>query len=381
MDVLDAFDIDSSFINDPVLMKLRKTKTKKYQNKRFFQTMDEAYLFIPMIKNIVAEYDAPQELLFLAMAESNFSTKAYSVKKASGLWQFMPYTGKVYGLKIDAYVDERRDLVKSTRAAMKFLTHLHKRFGKWYLAAIAYNCGGGRLSKAIRRAGTDDLKVLLDPRKKYLPRESRFYIRKIIALSLMATDESLMLNSEYEYLLNRANAYSISTVKLPRGEKLSRVAKLIGMPYKDLKKLNNHLKYDFMPPYAKSYDVYIPYIKLSEFKQNYKPLSLDSVYLVHIVTRGDNLSYLGKKYGVGYKIIKDFNNLKTNNLALKQKLIIPTVNKKQKRKFTYDKGFYTVKSGDTLDSISKKYRVSIKSLKRKNSLKSDMIRIGTRLSI
>jgi membrane-bound lytic murein transglycosylase D len=374
--LLSSFDIDSSFLNDPVLMSMIEKRKEKYQNERFFQTMDEAYLFIPMIKSILSEYNVPAELLFLAMAESNFSTKAYSNKKASGLWQFMRATGKLYNLKVDDYVDERRDLVKSTKAAMLFLTALHEKFGKWYLAAIAYNCGPGRLSRAIEKAGTDDLMTLLNPKKKYLPRESRLYIRKIVALSILASDESHLIDSEYEYLLNRASAYSISTVSLPRGEKLSRVAEIIGMPYSELKKLNRHLKYDFMPPYVKSYDVYIPYIKLSEFKQKYSPRAIDQISIVHIVKHGDNLSFLGKKYGIDYKIIKDYNNLKSNFLSLNQKLIIPVSNKKQLSATSY-----VVKNGDTLESISHTFKVGVADIKKFNKLKSDIIHIGDRLNI
>ncbi len=380
IDLLKAFDIDPAFIYEPRMNKMKEQKRTKYQYKHFFQAMDDAYLYIPMIKNILSESDIPAEFLFLAMAESNFSTKAYSKKKASGLWQFMPYTGKRYGLKIDEYVDERRDLVKSTESAVRYLNVLHKRFGKWYLAAMAYNCGEGRLSRSIKKAGSDELEVLLDEDKKYLPRETRNYIRKIVALALLGTDESFLINSEYAYLLNRANAYSIVSIEVPRGERLSRVAKILSMPLKDLKSLNRHLKYDFVPPYAKAYHLYIPYIKLSEFKTKYKPSNINALYYVHIVSSGDNLSALGKKYHVSYKVIKEFNNLKSNRLSLKQKLIIPSARLDYKKKKRI-KNAYVVKSGDTLESISRRFGLSISKLKRKNGLKNDLIRIGDRLSV
>jgi membrane-bound lytic murein transglycosylase D len=201
--LLESFDIEPSFLYDPVMNNMRLKNNTDIKNRQFFKTMEKAYLFIPAIKNILTKYEIPQEFLYLAMAESNFSTRAYSKKRASGLWQFMPRTGKHYKLHIDEYVDERRDLIKSTEAAATYLSALHKRFGKWYLAAIAYNCGGGRLNSAIKKAGTDDLKVLLDSKKKYIPRESRFYIRKIVALALIGTDEQFLLSSEYGYLLNR----------------------------------------------------------------------------------------------------------------------------------------------------------------------------------
>ena len=377
--ILESFDIESSFLNDPIMNQVRNDKTSIAKNDQFFSAMDNAYLFIPAIKSILRENEIPQEFLYLAMAESNFKTKAFSSKSASGLWQFISSTGQRYDLKIDSYVDERRDLIKSTQAASKYLTSLHERFGKWYLAAIAYNCGEGRLNQAIQEAGSDKLSVLLDPEKKYIPRESRFYIRKIVALALIGNDEQLMLKSEYEHLLNRANAYSIATVELPSGESLKRVANILNMPLEDLQNLNRHLKYDFVPPYADKYDVYIPYLKLSEFKQNYVEEPMKNVYRVHIVTKGDNLSYIGKLYGVSYKVIKDFNRLKSSHLSLNQKLIIPSSN--EAKPVNTNKNYYIVKRGDSLGSIAQTHKLSVQNIKSYNNLKGNIIKIGDKLKL
>ena len=378
--LLESFDIEPSFLYDPIMNDMKNKRTALKKHKQFFKAMEDAYLFIPAIKNTLAKYNIPQEFLYLAMAESNFSTRAYSRKRAAGMWQFMPKTGKMYNLHIDEYVDERRDLIKSTEAAAKYLTSLHRRFGKWYLAAIAYNCGGGKLSRAIKKAGSDELSVLLNPKKKYIPRESRFYIRKIVALALIGTDEQFLLSSEYGYLLNRANAYPISTIKLPRGESLSRVAKLIDLPLGELKKLNRHLKYDFVPPYSKHYNVYIPYIKLADFKQKYREKPMQKIYKIHKVKNGDNLSKIGKKYGVSYRVIMDFNKLKNSRLRLKQKLIIPIVSNKKITKID-SRFYYMVKRGDSLGSISKAYKVSVRNIKQQNHIKGSMIKIGDRLKI
>lgn len=377
MAVLRTFDIDPAFLKDPILNRMKEQKSAQYHRQRFFGAMDDAYLFIPLIKQIMSESNLPGEFLFLAMAESNFSTKAYSKKSASGLWQFMTETGRLYGLKIDDYVDERRDLVKSTRAAVRYLSYLHDRFGKWYLAAIAYNCGEGRLARAIQKAGSDELSVLLDKKKCYIPRESRYYIRKIVALALLGTDESYLIDREYDHLLNRANAYSLATVKLARGEKLSRVAKLLDMPLGDIQQFNRHLKHDFTPPYADTYEVYIPYVKLSEFRQKYKPEPLQRIYLVHTVQAGDNLSKLGKRYGISYQSIVDFNNLRSNMLSLKQQLVIPV----PKNYTPAEEKRYTVKAGDTLGTIAEQFRVTVRQIKRINHLDSNTIRIGEKLSL
>lgn len=376
--LLKSFDIEPSFLYDPIMNNMRNKNNSVYKNNHFFKAMEEAYLFIPSIKQILVDNGIPLEFLYLVMAESNFSNKAYSKKRASGLWQFMPATGELYGLKIDEYVDERRDPIKSTEAAAKFLTDLHKRFGKWYLAAIAYNCGGGRLNSAIKQAGTDDLAVLLDEKKKYLPKESRYYIRKIVALALVGYDEEYMLESEYEYLLNRASAYSISKVSLAPGESLRRVSKLAGIPLSELQKLNRHLKYDFVPPYKGGYDIYIPYIKLADFKQKYTPDSVQNIYKIHVVANGDNLYNIGRKYNVSYKVIMDFNKMKSSKLSLKQRLVIPIEQNTQKLKTDF---YYMVRKGDTLESIAKTHRISVQNIKLQNRMSSNVIKIGDRLKL
>ncbi len=375
---LESFDIEPSFLYDPIMNKMKNRIDK---DKHFFKAMNNAYIFIPSIKSILTKYKIPQEFLYLAMAESNFSNVAYSKKSASGLWQFMPRTGKLFGLRIDEYVDERRDLIKSTEAAAKYLSFLHKKFGKWYLAAIAYNCGGGKLSRAIKKAKSDELATLLDEKKRYIPKESRYYIRKIVALAIIGSDEKFLLKHEYAHLLNRANAYSISSVNIPSGESLKRVSKLISLPLSELKSLNRHLKYDFVPPYEKDYTIYIPYVKLSDFKQKYYETSTKHTYKIYTVKSGDNLSRIGKKYKVPYKVIMDFNKLKNTRLKLKQKLIIPILVNNKSKDITKTKFYYLVKKGDTLDSISKRYKVSINDLKSNNNLKSSLIRIGDRLKI
>jgi membrane-bound lytic murein transglycosylase D len=376
VEVLQSLDIDLTFINDKSLIKTEAQYKKQYKRSRFFKAMKDAYVFIPRVKEMIAAADVPQSILYLAMAESNFKTRAYSSKKASGMWQFMPYTGKLFGLKINKYVDERRDLIKSTAAAIDYLKRGHRKFGKWYLSALSYNCGMGRVARAIRRAGTDDLATLLDPKKKYLPAESRHYIRKIVALSLMAQDEDFMLKTEFDYLMNRGNAYSIATVKLPSGERLSRVAKILHMKLSELKKLNRHLKYDFIPSNKHGYDIYIPYIKLSAFKEDYQPKNLKQIYMVHTVKKGDTLASLGRKYHISYSVIKDFNGLKRNALSLKQKLIIPI-----DKKSGYAIDSYIVRKGDTLGGIARKFRLKLNRLRKLNSLTSNNIHIGDRLIV
>jgi len=381
--LLSAFDIEPNYLHDEELNKMLQAKKEPRSYRHYYNAMQSARLFIPTIRKILYNADVPSEFIYLAMAESGFTTKALSKKSAAGIWQFMPATGRQYGLQIDDYIDERRDPVKSTEAAARYLSSLHRRFDKWYLAAMAYNCGEGCVLRAIDKAGNkDDIFTLLDEDKKYLPRETRNYIRKIVSFGLMGIDELDMINTDYGYLMNRASLNSIATITLPKGEKISRVAEILDMDEAEMRKLNRHLTYDFVPPFSKECDVYIPYSKLNRFNQDYKPCDLKKIYLVHIVKPGENLSKIGAKYKVPYRVIKEFNHLKTNSLRVSQKLIIPTTPALlNKYKFKYAKNTYVVRPGDTLSRIAKRYRISIKKLKAMNDKKSSVIHVSEKLIV
>ncbi len=381
--LLSAFDVDPNYINDEYLNKMLQSKKSPQAYKQYYNAMQSARLYIPTIKTILYNADVPPEFIYLAMAESSFTTKAFSRKRAAGIWQFMPATGRQYGLHIDDYLDERRDPIKSTEAAAKYLTSLYDRFGKWYLAAMAYNCGEGCVQRAIEKAdGKDDIFTLLSEEKKYLPRETRNYVRKILSFALMGIDEYDINNNGYGYLLNRANHNTIATITLPKGEKISRVAELLDIDKDEMRRLNRHLTYDFVPPFSKSCAVYIPYDKLNRFKQNYKPCDLKKIYLVHIVKPGENLSRIGAKYHVPYRIIKEFNQLKSNYLRVSQKLIIPTTPTLiNKYKFKYAANSYVVRPGDTLLGIAKRFKTSVKKLKAMNDKKSNVIHVSEKLIV
>ncbi len=380
--LLQAFDVDPNYIHDRNFNEILTQKRAPKAHKYYYNAMQSARLFIPTIKMILDKADVPPEFIYLAMAESAFTTKALSKKRAAGIWQFMPATGRHYGLHIDDYLDERRDPIKSTQAAARYLNVLHNRFGKWYLAAMAYNCGEGCVQRAIDKAEDDDIFTLLDEQEKYLPLETRNYIRKILAYGLMGIDEEELSNSGHSYFMNRASINAIATISLPKGEKISRVAKMLDISDKEMKRLNRHLTYDFVPPFSKKCDIYIPYNKLNSFNQHYKPCDLQKIYLVHVVKSGENLSRIGAKYHVPYKIIKEFNHLSSNTLRIRQKLIIPTTTALlNKHKYHYAKEHYIVRPGDTLLAIAKRYKTSVSKLKKMNHKKGSMLRVSEKLIV
>ncbi|MBE0496576.1 MAG: LysM peptidoglycan-binding domain-containing protein [Campylobacterales bacterium] len=370
--VLKSLDIDTSFLNDPILLSMRDD-LDLYRTRHFLNILERGYQFVPIVRQMIADAGIPDAFLYLAMTESNFSARAYSSARAVGLWQFMPFTGRKFGLAIDEYVDERRDPIKSTEAAIKFLQYLHDDFGKWYLAAMAYNCGEGRVRRAITEAGTDELSVLLDPNKKYVPRETRNYIRKILTMAHLSSSTDFIIGHDGDYLMNQGSSFTFAPVMVLGGTTLGDIAKSIGLPVKVVKEYNTHLNYFFTPPNVKEYVVYIPYDKKALFVQNFKPSDGSEAFYVHVVKKGDSLYEMQRRYGISYKIIKDFNNLSSSTLRINQKLIIPVTKPTTKH--------YVVRQGDTLGSISQKFNVGLNELMRLNNLTSTVIHPGGRIVV
>lgn len=427
--ILDELDIEPSFITDYELQKTYNgyiTRSTQYYKDKF----NDAVYFIPIIKDILRSEGIPSSFVYLAMAESNFTLDARSSVYATGLWQFMPQTGRQYGLKNDLYVDERMDLIKSTYAATRYLKRVHNSFGKWYLAAMAYNCGEGRVIEAITRATIDLyveqngynnskktqisqyrqtisayqskrvrfnelykiykevttwgitpdiftlLKVQKNTRRQYIPNETRNYIRKIVALGMM--NNKSFISKEDAHLLNiGSTTNSIATISVKGGIHLRSVAQAIGLRYEELSRLNRHLKEGITPPFAKEYSIYIPYSKLALYNLNKQAINNDR-FVVYRVKRGDTLASIGKQYNISYSIIKDFNQLRNNILSINQNLIVPIVQNTVASMQNRVKSYY-VRSGDTLHKISREFNISVEKLMRDNNLKDSLINIGDKL--
>ncbi|MEA3512547.1 MAG: LysM peptidoglycan-binding domain-containing protein [Campylobacterota bacterium] len=426
--VLEELDISSNYITNYQLQKEFQNRLK-YSKKRYAQKLNNAHLFVPQIKKVLRDNNIPSAFLYLVMAESNFILDASSSKKAKGLWQFMEATANHYGLETDEFLDERMDIVKSTQAAVTYLKKLHSMFGKWYLAAVAYNCGEGRVIEAITRATIDmycedvgykvcrkesrineyrrtirlyqakkvkfrevnkiykkvkkwkykpDIDELLIVQKavkrQYLPEESRGYIRKIIALAMM-NNSDFLIKDENTHLLNRGISDPIAHIDVKGGVLLRNVAELIGLKKNKLKSLNQHIKKDILPLEHDTYRLYIPYSKLSRYNANKENLK-STQYENYLVKKGDTLASIGREFGLSYKIIKKHNGLKSNMLSIKQQLFIPINPDVYKRPVDY-----VVKVGDTIAAIANRYKVSFKKIMKDNNLKTSMIHIGDKLVI
>jgi membrane-bound lytic murein transglycosylase D len=416
IEVLNALDIKVSFLENKNLQKLYKlysTRKKRY----FLNVMQNGYDYLPLIKEAIISSNVPKELVAVAMAESYLTTSAKSHKKAIGLWQFMPATAKKYKLKIDEYVDERKDPVKSTKAALEYLKYLHKFFGKWYLAIMAYNAGEARIVEAVVRAKVDKLckmtknckknktikkyrKIIKNYQKhghlafgalyrlykkldnipislselfkyqkrlkrQYLPKETRKYILKILAISFLFNSDEFWQYTN-TYIINSGIISNLKRVEVPAGTSLYYVSKILNIPYSEIRKYNLHLKKSFTPAYK--YYIYIPYNKLAEFKLKFHP---KNYFIAYKVKKGDTLIKIAKKFGIKVKIIKDFNKL-GRYLHIGERLIIPL-------NTIYVK--YKVKKGDSLRKIARDFGISYKKIMKINELKSTTIRIGQILKV
>ena len=211
-------------------------------------------VFEPLIRRKLRDRGMPEDLLYLAMMESGLSPRAVSQVSAVGLWQFMGPTAEQFGLRVDEYVDERRDPVRATDAALDYLQWLHDRFGSWYLAAAAYNAGPGRLERILNlhaegRRGSEDLywEVL-----RHLPRETREYVPRIVAATIVASEAEA-----FGFDGSTADAYEYDMVFVPGETRLSTVAESLEVDARIVRDLNPHLIRAMTPP-DELYGVRVP---------------------------------------------------------------------------------------------------------------------------
>jgi membrane-bound lytic murein transglycosylase D len=219
----------------------------------FARWLARANTLAPTITAILRKNGLPEDLVYLAMIESGLNMKAYSRAKASGPWQFIEETGERYGLRVDRWVDERRDLEKSTLAACRYLKDLFRQFGSWHLAAAGYNAGEGRVGRAIDREGTDDFWELR--RNAKLPRETREYVPQLLAATIIANEPH-----KYGFLDTASSSppYNVKTMPVPGGTGLRKVAATLGLKSDRLVSLNPAILQGVTPPGNGKFALNIP---------------------------------------------------------------------------------------------------------------------------
>lgn len=217
--------------------------------------------YLPMIKEVFQEYGLPEDLAYLAMIESGFTTNAYSPAHACGMWQFIRGTGARYGLAMDSYVDERRDPEKSTKAAAKYLLDLYKQFGSWYLAAASYNCGEGRVQKELNRSNHKNFWELSD--NQCLPNETKNYVPQLIAATIIAKNPEKFGFKGVPYL----PALAVDKVQIKEPTSLKAAAVAVNVPVEEVQSLNPELLRGVTPPDG-SYTLKLPAKSQEVFAKN-----------------------------------------------------------------------------------------------------------------
>jgi membrane-bound lytic murein transglycosylase D len=239
-------------VNERVLRWMQRFLTTDRRTFEIFLSREGA--FAPLIRAELVERGMPENLLYLAMIESGFSTRATSPVGAGGVWQFMGPTAKQYGLRMDRWVDERRDPVKATDAALDYLAYLHGRYGSWYLAAAAYNAGPGRVDRIVKNHadGKKGDEAIYWEIIEHLPRETRDYVPKMLAASALAKEAG-----RYGFRVDPHPIYEFERVWVPGGTSITAVAQRVGFDAAMLRELNPHLIRGITPP-GTSYGLRIP---------------------------------------------------------------------------------------------------------------------------
>lgn len=374
--------------------------------------------YMPIFEETFNRYDLPEELKVMAVIESALNPTATSRAGAKGIWQFMHNTGKNYGLKINSFVDERMDVLKSSDAAARYLRDSYKIFGDWCLAIASYNCGPGNVNKAIKRSGGKQDFWSVYP---YLPRETRGYLPAFVGALYAMT-----YYKEYGIVPDPVQMPAhTDTFEIRRNLHFDQISEVIGIPMDELKNLNPQYTHDIIPGNEGTYILTLPYTYTNTFLEREdsiythksKELLTETVVkdisestsqdrIAYKVKSGDYLGRIASRYGVTVKQLQQWNGLKGTNLRIGQTLYIyrkgakapssktsstakpasgtgTKTSSSSSSSGTASSGYttYTVKSGDTLYDIAKKYPgVSADDIMKANAISSS-IHPGMKLKI
>jgi len=328
-----------------------------------------------MIRKTLKQVGVPQDLIYLAQAESGFHSLALSRAGARGMWQFMASRGKAYGLERNWWVDERQDPEKATEAAAHHLKDLYAQFGDWYLAMAAYNSGPGTVQNAVKRTGYADFWELY--RRNVLPKETRNYVPIILAVTIMA-------KNPHQYGLDDVVAEKpvpYDTVKIDYPVDLRLVAECVDSSVSDLQDLNPSLL-RMTTPKEEEFDLHLPGGSKERYLDQIAAIPLDMRvwWRYHTVAPGDSLASLARSYRTTPKAIAQANGLADEaELRSESKLIIPVAAGKypagEQQTASYSKRAtrYQVRKGDTVESVADNFSVPTAMVRRWNRLKSDSL--------
>jgi membrane-bound lytic murein transglycosylase D len=380
-------------INDRVMREIRFLTV----NARSFMesSLSRKTTLDSMIFAKLRKRNMPEDLVYLALVESGFKPRAYSKAKAAGVWQFIPATGKRYGLSIDFWRDMRYNPEAATDAALRYLSDLYREFDDWYLAMAAYNCGEGRIRRLVREAkAADSTLKKVSYWDLQLPKETMLYVPRILAATIIGH-----FPERYSFTVEKRSVLPFDTVTVKDGIPLDKIGSAIGASVNTMRDLNPELTRWSTPPNLKQYTMNIPQGTREKFLAAYE--KMDKTQLVrwqqYKVQKGDNLGSIARVFGLKAADIQSANNLQNTRLRVGQVLIIPMPhgasppgNQRQASTGTRNENTqttrsesnvrtYLVKNGDNLGTISRRFGVSMQNLKSWNNLEDNRIRAGQQL--
>ncbi len=386
-------DLPTTTYDIPIELNARvRSIIEMYQLRRhdwFQEALDRSGYYREMIEKIFAEEEMPQDLLYLAMVESAFKSRAMSRAGARGIWQFIRGTGRRYGLRQDFWVDDRFNPEKATRAAARHLKDLYEQFGDWYLVMAAYNSGSRRVERAIRRTGSRDFWV--HAKRRVLPRETRSYVPLILAAIVIAKNPEVY---GFEPPTTTPLEYEVVRVEYPVD--LATAAKSAGVSVDDMKFLNPELRRWVTPLDSKNYALRVPKGTTEVFRAALAeiPEAERVRFGTHVVRRGDTLSQIASRYGTTIEALTAANDISRRSLIHPgQVLTVPVppgtgaqrIRAVQRREAVAENGqeVYVVQRGDTLGAISTSFNMSLRWLRELNGMRPRSTRIypGQRLVV
>ncbi len=367
-------EIQSTQSDLPLMMNDQVAGFINYFSNRGRGTLEHALVrsgrYEDMIRKTLHDEGVPQDLIYLAQAESGFHSLAVSRAGARGMWQFMGVRARGYGLERNWWVDDRQDPEKATRAAARHLKDLYNQFGDWYLAMAAYNSGPGTVQSAVKRTGYADFWELY--RRNVLPRETRNYVPIIVAVTIMAKNPGQYGLDSVE----KDKPVPYETVKINYPVDLRLVAECVDANVADLQDLNPSLL-RMTTPKGTQFDLHVPAGTAEKFQTAVAAIPVDKRvwWRYHKVQSGETLLAIARNYHTTAKAISEANGLEDEDLAPDTKLIIPIAAGKEADTATYARRItrYKVRKGDTVESVAENFGVSPKMVRSWNRLKGSSL--------
>ncbi len=362
----------------PVVLNNSVVRFLNYYQTRGREIMEEGLRrsgrYLPLFREIFEKEGVPKDLIYMAHVESLFKSRAYSRAKARGIWQFISYTGRRYGLRQDWWIDERSDVIKSTHAAARHLKDLYEQFEDWNLALAGYNGGANRIGRILRRYGPMDYWTMV--KRRLLPRETRNYVPSILASLIIFRHPE-----RYGFRVEPEEPMKFDLVPLKEQVDLSVAAAAIGVPVSKLTEFNPELRRGITPIDYPEYRLKVPLGKGELLQERLASLPPEKKvrFEHHKVRRGDTLSVIAVKYSSSIQAIAQVNHIRNvHRLRIGQHLIIPLSGLRSSPRSWSGRQVelphtHVVRRGDTLEKIARMYRVRLGDVLRWNGLKANQI--------